>query len=225
MDNLKKLYKNRIKGLKYEANSKPSIIAPLLIVLLAILIGIIVFKLDLISKIITLLPSNKSVCTISVNLINGKADVLIDNKQIGSTPVENYKVECKEHTIAVKKQSPNESYYYQYDETIAFSPQESVNLTLNLGASFENSEILLIRNAPSQVSSVSFFTEKVKGDVYIDGSLHGNAPYTFIPESEENKEIIIMADGYKSQEFTISTHKNTTITVQSKLMLIPILYE
>ncbi|HOU75747.1 MAG TPA: PEGA domain-containing protein [Candidatus Dojkabacteria bacterium] len=225
MDNLKKLYKNRIKGLKYESTSKPTIIAPLLIILLSIVLVTIIFKFDLISRIISIIPSNKQVCTLSVNLMNGKADVLIDEKQIGSTPIENYRVECKEHTVTVKKQSPNETFYYQYNEKIPLSTNESINLTLNLGASFEGSEILLIRNTPSKISSVSFFTEEVKGDIYIDGSLHGNSPYTFIPDSEKSNEIIIKAEGYKSQEFTINTYENTTTTIQSKLMLIPILYE
>ena len=225
MNNLKKLYKDRIKGLKYEAISKPSIIIPLIIILLFIVIVVLIFKFDLIYKIANLLPSNQNSCSISIAMENGKADIFVDDKQIGTTPLNQYSVSCKEHKLRVERQSPNKDFYYKYSENFTFAQNETIDLKLNLGASYEGSEILTIRNVPSTISSTSIFVNNTKADIYINGSLHGTTPYSYIPSSHGNIELMIKAEGYKTIAFSIETDPQKTTTIDSKLMLIPILYE
>lgn len=225
MNNLKKLYKDRIKGLKYEAISKPSIIIPLVILLVFITIVILIFKFDLVYKIANLLPSSQDSCSISIALENGKANIFIDDKQIGTTPLNQYSVSCKEHKLRVERQSPNNDFYYKYSENITFTQNETITIKLNLGASYEGSEILTIRNIPSTISSTSIFVNNTKADIYINGSLHGTTPYTYLPNSYGDIEIMIKAEGYKTINFSTETNSKNSTTIDSKLMLIPILYE
>ncbi|MFC1622300.1 PEGA domain-containing protein [Patescibacteria group bacterium] len=190
-------------------------ISQLLIYLLAILgIGLLVyFGGELITS-VGFLGGNAAV---SVDVTEGKAQVFINDEDMGETPFESEDVKPGSNKVTLRQGSR------QYETTIEFLPKTNVGVFRDLGISevFSSGQnIWFTKDDPETVLRVT--SEPAGASVYVDNTEIGKTPFTSNNLSEGDYDVRVEYPGFETQETRIKVQNDFTSNVQVKLYSMPV---
>ncbi|MBN1374382.1 PEGA domain-containing protein [Candidatus Dojkabacteria bacterium] len=230
MSNLKQLYKRKVKEIdRGPGNKKYSsikFIAPLILVIAVILITFIAYKIDF-RSIIGLIPyvSEQKNCSISVNISNGIGLVLLDDEEIGTTPLATYKVVCGTHKIQIKKTGEYSEFYAIHNETIDMPNKSALTVNIKLGPTEEVTEVLKYLEEPYSNLSLFVFSNSSNTLTIIDGITLGETPIFTGELSAGGHTLTFRSNGYEDTSVQIVMKDKRKITITVQLMKIPVKYE
>jgi len=154
---------------------------------------------------------------LTVEVVSGEAEVLIDGEPIGMTPLSTNEIKSGENTVTIKNADR------QYQTTIDFLPATKdtlhvVGIVRDLGISetfSSGQEFWFEKDTTGNVLKI--ISEPEGAMVHLDGSEVGKTPFTSNVISEGGYDIKISYPGYESQETRIKIQKGYTINGNVKL--------
>ncbi|MBU0535169.1 MAG: PEGA domain-containing protein [Patescibacteria group bacterium] len=159
---------------------------------------------------------------LSVQVTNDTAQVLLNGKVLGDTPLESKNVKSGTNTIIVKSDTQ------QYQTSIKFLPAKkdvsfAVGIVRDLGVSdlfSSGQEFWFDKGSPQD--TLKIISEPSGATVYIDGSEIGKTPFSSSAITTGDYEIKIALAGYETQIARISIQKGYTLNGSIKMFPYPI---
>ncbi len=185
----------------------------ILIVLLLVFFGKALF---------TALRNMGGTSAITVDLAYGRADVFVDDENVGVTPLDS--AEIKPGTKKVTLKSSNRVY----ETTVKFLSNNDkyihkVGIFRDLGISdlFSAGQDLWFDESNSEVV-LRIISDPVGASVYIDNTEIGQTPYTSSKLTEGDYDIRVESVGYEPQRARIRIQKGYTSNISVKLFPMPV---
>ncbi|QDA31592.1 PEGA domain-containing protein [Thermococcus indicus] len=122
----------------------------------------------------------------------------IDDKEIGTTPVENYKLLTGTHTLKVTKEG-----YSPFLLNITINPGEELKITANLSPIY---------------AFINVYSNIVGANVYLDGRYLGETPLKRHKITPGNHTLEVKASGHKVFSQTIVIRPQENLTINAKLL-------
>lgn len=159
---------------------------------------------------------------LTVEVINGEATVLVNDKELGKTPFSSKSIKSGTNTVTIRSGSQ------QYQTTIKFIPSKkgetfAVGIVTDLGVSdlfFSNQEFWFDKDNPNDTLRV--ISDPSGATVYIDGSEVGKTPFSSSAVTPGDYELKITLPGYETQTTRINIQKGYTLNGSIKLFPYPI---
>ncbi len=159
---------------------------------------------------------------LTVEVVNGEATVLINNKEVGKTPFESKGIKSGTNTVTVKNDSQ------QYQTTIKFLPSKkgqtfAVGIVRDLGVSdifSSGQEFWFDKDNPND--TLRIISEPSGAAVSIDGSEIGKTPFSSAAITTGDYEITVSLAGYETQTTRINIQKGYTLNGSIKLFPYPV---
>lgn len=153
---------------------------------------------------------------LSVSVLDGTADVYLNNKLLGKTPFDSKEIKTGENTVRVKNDTAS------YEVSINFLRNSEVVLNRDLGVSttFSSGQNFWIEKGTGAVLSV--VSEPDGAKVFIDNTEVGATPYSADNLSEGEYEMRVEKAGYESQTARVKIQKGLKLNVVMKLFPLPV---
>jgi len=192
----------------------------ILIFLTAILV---VFLLIFFGKVIyTALKNMGGKSAIAVDVAYGRADVFVDNENLGVTPVESDEIKPGTNKVTLKSSDR------LYETTIKFLSNtdkyiHKVGIFRDLGVSdlFSAGRDLWFDESTSEVV-LRIISDPPGASVYIDNTEIGKTPYTSSKLTEGDYDIKVESVGYEPQKDRVRIQKGYTSNISVKLFPMPV---
>lgn len=173
-------------------------------------------------EVIRNLDKLKGKSVLTANVFHKEAEIYVNDKFLGNTPVEELEVNSGENKITFKSGSR------QYETTIEFIPRDNkithtVGIFRDLGTTdlFSSGQEFWFEKEKSD-NVIRIVTEPSGATVYIDNTEFGKTPFSSDKLSEGEYSLRIEYPGYESQNARINTRKNHTLNITLKLFPIPV---
>lgn len=194
---------------------KKSNFSTFLIYIVAVLgVGLVVFFG---AKAIKDMGGLKGKSGLSVEVLNGEAEVLLDDEYLGKTPYSSEEVNSGEHKVTVKSDSVT------YETNVTFSPNSEVALNRDLGISnaFSSGQNFWLEESDSS-TVLSVISEPSGAKIFVDNTQMGTAPYSTDTLSEGEYDLRIEAAGFETQTARIKIQKDYKLNIVAKLFPVPV---
>lgn len=159
---------------------------------------------------------------IAVDVAYGRADVFLNNENLGVTPIDVEDIKPGENKITLKSSDRT------YETTVKFLSNtdkyiHKVGIFRDLGVSelFSSGQNLWFDESTSEVV-LRIISDPAEADVYIDGTQIGKTPYTSSKLTEGDYDIRIDKVGYEEQKARIRVQKGYTSNISVKLFPKPV---
>ncbi len=154
---------------------------------------------------------------LSVSVLDGQAEVYLNNTLLGQTPYDSTEIKTGENTVRVKNASTS------YEVSIDFLRNSEVVLNRDLGVStvFSSGQNFWIEKEGSG-AVLSVVSEPDGAKVFIDNTEVGATPYSSNNLSEGDYELRIEKAGYESQTARVKVQKGFKLNVVMKLFPMPV---
>ena len=154
---------------------------------------------------------------LSVSVLDGQAQVYLDNALLGQTPYDSTNIKIGENTVRVANDSTS------YEVSIEFLRDSEVVLNRDLGVStvFSSGQNFWMERGDS-TSVLSVVSEPDGAKVFIDNTEVGATPYSSNNLSEGEYELRVERAGYESQTARVKVQKGFKLNVVMKLFPLPI---
>jgi len=160
---------------------------------------------------------------LTVEVVNGEARVLVNNKEVGKTPFESKDIKSGTNTVTIKSDSQ------QYQTTIKFLPSKkgetfAVGVVRDLGVSdvfSSGQEFWFDKDNPND--TLRIVSDPSGATVSIDGSEVGKTPFSSSSITTGDYELKISLSGYETQTARINIQKGYTLNGSIKLFPYPVL--
>lgn len=192
------------------------IVIALLIVAIIVTLGVFVYNL---------FQKQIGKSALSVEVVYGKANVLINNKEKGETPVYTEEVFAKQAKIDVNGQSST----YSTSIKPASGTMAVVIRDLGVNSSFSSGQNIWFEKIGGEDAYISVISPDVEEvSVIVDGIEMGKTPVKFstndlLEKNEEDKYTIsFIKDGYEEQEANITAKAGYQLNIRADMFLKPI---
>jgi hypothetical protein len=167
------------------------------------------------------LDNLKGKSAVTIDVINGTAEVYINDENAGSTPYESEEIKPGYNKITLNSEGR------QYETSINFLPNSnkyihSVGLFRDLGVSdvFSSGQEFWFEKDKSG-SVLRVVSEPSGASVYIDNTEVGKTPYSASNLSDGSYDLRVEAAGYEMQTARINIKKDYALNVSLKLFPLP----
>ena len=205
-----------VTTLGYEKKSSVPIIA---YVIGVVSIGLFVFFGG---EIIRNFDKLKGKAVLTTNSLYTEADVYVDGKLVGKTPLDNIEITPGEKRISIV--APD----MQYETTLNVIPNSkenshNVGIFRDLGVSntFSSGQEFWFEKDQSG-NVLRIVSDPAGASVFIDGSEIGKTPFSSTALSEGGYALEVSYPGYEKQTARINVQKNYTVNISIKLFPIPV---
>jgi hypothetical protein len=165
---------------------------------------------------VTRLGSSASKPYLYADVAFGKARVLVNDKAVGETPLENFVV--KNGTNKVQLQAEGASY----ETTIAFLAGTPTLVKRDLGTDeVFSSGLDLWYEKSSSVNTLSVISQPSEAVVFIDGTETGKTPFSTDKLTAGSYEIRLEKEGYEHQSGRLNVLDNHKLNAAFKLFPMP----
>ncbi|MFZ2663842.1 MAG: PEGA domain-containing protein [Patescibacteria group bacterium] len=159
---------------------------------------------------------------LTVEVVNGEATVLVNNKEVGKTPFESKSIKSGTNTVTVKSSSQ------QYQTTIKFLPSKKgqafgVGIVRDLGVSdvfSSGQEFWFDKDNPND--TLRIVSDPSGAAVSIDGTEIGKTPFSSSSIAAGDYELKISLSGYETQTARVNIQKGYTLNGSIKLFPYPV---
>src|SRR3989344_2443376 len=201
-----------VTALQYQ--NKPKAIKILVYVVLVVGMGLIVyFGGDVIKN----LGNLRGKSALSITVLEGEAKVLLNNEEIGKTPLESQTIRSGENKVTVKGDA------ISYETSINFLPNTQVVINRDLGVSdvFSSGQDFWMEKSDG-TAVLNVITEPSKASVYIDNTKGGETPYSPRTLIDREYDLRLEAAGYESQSARIKIQAGHKLSISVRLFPSPV---
>ncbi len=181
------------------------------------LLGIVGFGLLIffVSGIVQNFFKLKGTSALAVTVINGTAEVYIDDVSLGTTPIDAKDIKSGEHKVTLKNDKNS------YEVTLNFIPNAQIVLNRDLGVSpvFSAGQNFWLEE--SNDSLLSVISEPEGAAVFIDNAEVGKTPYSSSSLTAGEYDLRVEKAGYDAQAARISIQDGYRLNVSTSLFPIP----
>ncbi len=177
-------------------------------------IGLLVyFGGDIISN----LENLRGKSALGVNVLNGTANVFVNDEMLGTTPFESEDIKAGENRISLRNDVTS------YDVSIDFLPNAEVAMNRDLGISevFSSGQNFWLEKADSDVV-LSAISEPSGANVFVDNTEVGVTPYSTANIGEGEYDLRVEKAGYETQTARIKIQNDLKLNVVIKLFPVPV---
>jgi hypothetical protein len=153
----------------------------------------------------------------SVSVLDGNAEVYLNNDYLGTTPFDADDIKAGENKIRVKNERTT------YDVALTFMPNSELVLNRDLGVSdvFSSGQNFWIEKADLG-TVMSIVSEPSGAKVYVDNTEVGTTPYSTSNLSDGEYELRVEKTGYEAQTARIKIQKGFKLNVVMKMFPLPV---
>lgn len=194
-------------------------LTPIVNILIAVVISVSILFFGY--KILNSLGVVNRKASLSVKVKYGEAEVYLNNKKLGTTPIEELQVKSGENKLKVD----NDKMSYEVVLDFLVKPRRSFETASvrDLGVSdVFSSGINFWFEEKSSDSTLSVISEPSDASVYIDNNRVGTTPYTTGSLTPGEYNLRIVKSGYESQNSRFSVDENYQLNVSAKLFPTPV---
>ena len=154
---------------------------------------------------------------LSVSVLDGTANVYLDNELLGTTPLDSGELKAGEHTVRVENDTAS------YEVSVDFPAKSEVVLTRDLGVSsvFSSGQNFWVEKSSSD-TVLSVISEPAGAKVFIDNTEVGATPYSSNNLSDGEYELKVERVGYEEQTARIKVQNGFKLNVAMKLFPVPV---
>lgn len=167
-------------------------------------------------KVLGNLGSLRGKSVLSVSVLDGIAEVYLNNDYLGSTPYDSEDIKSGENKVRIKNEQ------MVYDVAINFMPNSEVVINRDLGVSdvFSSGQNFWIEKS-TLGTVLGIVTEPAGAKVYVDNTEVGTTPYSTADLSDGEYELRVEKAGYEAQTARIKVQKGFKLNVVMKMFSLP----
>lgn len=173
---------------------------------------------------ISLIPFVGQNAALTVNSISGKADVYLDDKKIGETPLSSENLNPGDHTVTVHRIAEDDDFYEEISRLIHLESNTRTFVEVEVGPTEQFSSIKVMYYDKIQDKNPTLFLDTSPSEcvVWIDDVRYGNSPVTSDKLKAGRHELKITHDGYEDLETSFILREGYTLIANIQLMAKPI---
>jgi hypothetical protein len=163
--------------------------------------------------------------SITVNSRNGKAEVIINGKNHGETPVDLSGLEEGQYEITLKRVSENIEFYKTRNYKIDLPRNTEAVIDLEIGpADSTSGYILYYTKSPATDDSGYITIQNTPEDasVFLDGEFLAKTPVNAYTLKEKDYQVKVTAAGYEDVSFPIVVREGYNLNIRSYQFPVPI---
>ena len=203
-----------------------------LIIIISVLVLSLLFYFVPFNTILGKLPIIKNIynnTTLSINLKGGEANVSIDDKEYGSTPLEIKDLSSGEYSIVLSKISESENFYQDHTFDIYLTQNTESRIDIEIGPNdLLNGVVLYYTSIPKGSTNTGLLTvtsSPLDAEITLDGETLSNTPLSGYQLTKGQYTIKINKDGYEEVEAPIIIREGYHLNVKGFLFPIPLTLE
>jgi hypothetical protein len=166
---------------------------------------------------------------LEVITINGKANVKINGKEYGETPLTINELTPGEYTVELDRISDSETFYQKQTLTIKLTKNTTSRIEVEIGpAGILHGAILYYtsqNNLNKNEGSLSVLCDVENSKIYLDGEYVKQTPVIAKPMTAKEYQLEILADGYESLDIPVLIEDGYLLNVKTYLFPIPIIFD
>lgn len=197
----------------------------IIIIAIVLVLSVILYflPLDKIFQRIPLVGNFYANTTLEIVTPNGKANILIDDKEYGDTPNNIIDLVEGEYKLTLRKEE-NETFYTPHTFDITLTKNTTTRVNIEIGPD-ENISGTILYYTPSIFSSkgkITITSNVEDSRVNLNKEYLKNTPVSELELDEGEYEITISKDNYESVTVPIIVRSGYTLNIKAYLLPIPI---
>ena len=203
-----------------------------LIIIGSVLVLSLIFYFVPFNTLLSKLPVIKNIynnTTLSINTKGGEANVNIDGKDYGSTPLEIKDLPSGEYTIVLSKISESENFYQNHSFDIYLTQNTESRIDIEIGPnSLVYGSILYYTSIPKNSSNTGLLTvtsSPLDAEITLDGEKLGNTPLSGYQLTQGQYTVKISKEGYEEVKTPVIIREGYHLNIKSFLFPIPLTLE
>lgn len=202
------------------------------VIVASILILSILFyllPLDLIVGRLPLIKNFYNNTVLSINIKNGEANVLINGKDYGETPVEVANLPNGEYTIVLSKISDSKNYYKDHSFDIYLAQNTEGRIDMEIGPNnLLHGVVLYYTSIPKGTENTGLLTvtsSPLDADITLDGEFLSKTPLSGYQSTKGQYTVKMSKTGYEDIEAPVIVREGYHLNVKGFLFPIPLTLE
>ena len=202
------------------------------VIVASILILSILFyllPLDLIVGRLPLIKNFYNNTVLSINIKNGEANVLINEKDYGETPVEVTNLPNGEYTIVLSKISDSKNYYTDHSFDIYLAQNTEGRIDMEIGPNnLLHGVIFYYTSIPKGTENTGLLTvtsSPLDADITLDGEFLSKTPLSGYQSTKGQYTVKMSKTGYEDIEAPVIVREGYHLNVKGFLFPIPLTLE
>jgi hypothetical protein len=203
-----------------------------LIIILSVLVLSILFSFVPINSLLSKIPLVKNLYNntiLSINLKDGEANVTINDKDYGETPVNVENLADGEYTVVLSKITDSEGFYEDHTFDINLTQNTETRIDMEIGPNnLLHGIVLYYSSIPKGTENTGLLTvtsTPLDADITLDTELLNKTPLSGHQLTKGQYTIKISKDGYEEVEAPIIVREGYHLNVKGYLFPIPLTLE
>ena len=203
-----------------------------LVIVVSILILSILFYFLPLDSIVSRLPLIKNLynnTVLNITIKNGEADVTINDKDYGTTPIEIENLPTGEYTVVLSKVSDSENYYEDHSFDIHLAQNTEGRIDLEIGPNNLLHGVLLyytsIPKGSENTGLLTVTSSPLEADIKLDGEFLTKTPLTGYQSTKGQYTVKMSKTGYEEVEAPVIVREGYHLNVKGFLFPIPLTLE
>jgi hypothetical protein len=203
-----------------------------LMIVISILVLSILFYFVPFNTILGNIPLIKNIynnTTLSINTKGGDANVTINGKEYGKTPLETNDLAGGEYTIILSKVSESEDFYQDHSFDIYLTQNTESRIDIEIGPNdLLLGTVLYYTSIPKGTSNTGLLTitsSPLKAQITLDGEILSTTPLSGYQLTKGQYTVKISKDGYEEVEAPVIIREGYHLNVKAFLFPIPLTLE
>lgn len=167
--------------------------------------------------------------SIEIIVEKGKAQIAINGKDYGQTPVTIENLPEGKYTIELKKIAEDDTFYQKQIFEVELAKNTSARIDLEIGPeNIINGTILYytsVRNTQSEEGLVTITSSVQDAKVYIDKEYLGNAPVNNLELKDNQYQIKVSSTGYEDVEIPVFVRAGYQLNLKTYHFPIPVNFD
>jgi hypothetical protein len=161
---------------------------------------------------------------LTVKTIAGKAEIHLNDKKIGETPLSSENLSPGDFELTLKRLSETDEFYDNLTTQIHLESNTRTFVEAEIGPSeqFSSLTVLYYKKNMNDSSGLYLDTNPQKATVWIDDIRQGTSPVTTESLEEGRHDLKVTHPGYEDVETTLIIRKGYTLIADVRLMAKPI---
>lgn len=167
--------------------------------------------------------------TLSINTKGGEANININEKDYGSTPLEIKDLPSGEYTVVLSKISESENFYQNHSFDIYLTQNTESRIDIEIGPNnFLYGSILYYTSIPKNSSNTGLLTvtsSPLNAKVTLDGEVLSNTPLSGYQLTQGQYTVRISKEGYEEVKAPVIIREGYHLNIKGFLLPIPLTLE
>lgn len=203
----------------------------LIIFVAILLLSILLFflKPEDILKHIPIIKNLYQNTTLDISTPYGKAQVIINEKEYGETPLNIQSLVAGEYDVSLKRISTEEGFYKTHTFKVTLTKNSITRINMEIGADDTLHGTVLYytedKNPVSNKGKLTITDNSLNSKIYMNSEFLKSTPITNFEINEGEYDILFQSEGYEDLQLPVIVRNGYILNIKGYLMPIPIILE